>query len=153
MTRRKRSEREGLVFSASHVLDEIAEALSAIRRDDDLTFADMAAVLGKSEDMAAKYCAGSAAMDIVTYARAKREWNGRFTGGLHRLCVDSRPKADADRTRESRVLKAALALSLALSDDNEISPKEVRANRSTIEQARDALDELLRKLGPKDRVA
>jgi hypothetical protein len=51
-----------------------------------------------------------------------------------------------DRAKEGSVLKAALALSLALADDNAISPAEIRANRGTIEAARDALDELLAKL-------
>lgn len=134
------------VFSASHVLEALAVELSAIKRDDELTYADMAAVIGKSEDQAAKYCEATATMDVITFARAKREWNGRFTGALDRLCADSRPVADADRARESKVLKAALALSIALSDDDEITPDEVKANRATIEAARDALDELLGKL-------
>jgi transcriptional regulator with XRE-family HTH domain len=146
MTQRSNDERERPVFSASTVLDEVGAALSSIRRDDGLTFADLAAVLGKSEDQAAKYCAGSAEMGVVAYARARREWNGRFDGALDRLCHDTRPVSDVDRRRHSKVLKAALALSLALEDDDEITPKEVRANRATIEQARDALDELLRKI-------
>lgn len=146
MTHRSKDEREMPVFSASSILDAIGEALTIIRREDGLTFSDMAAILGKSDDQAAKYCAGSAAMDAITYARAKREWNGRFTGQLDRLIADTRPKADADRTRHSKVLRAALALAEALEDDNEISPQEVRANRGTIEDARDALDELLRKI-------
>lgn len=133
------------VFSASAVIDEIAAALNLIRREDGLTFADMGAILGKSEDQAAKYCAGSATMDVLTYARAKREWNGRFTGGLHRLCANSRPRADHDRACESKVLKAALALSIAL-EDGEVSPEEVRANRSTLESARDAIEAQLAKL-------
>lgn len=143
--RNKPAEREKPVFSASHVLDTVAEALSDIRKCDGLTFADMAAVLGKSEDQAAKYCAGSAEMGIVAFDRAKREWNGRFTGSLDRLCYESRPTADADRAHGSKVLKAALALSIALEDDNQIDAKEIRANRSALEQARDALDELLRR--------
>jgi hypothetical protein len=53
---------------------------------------------------------------------------------------------DSDRSQQSKVLKAALALSIALEDDGEISPEEVRQNRATIEQARDALDALLGKL-------
>ena len=146
MTQRSKCEREKPVFSASHVLDAVGDALSVIRREDELTFADMAAILGKSEDQASKYCAASAAMDIVTFARGKREWNGRFTGALDRLCHDSRPTADADRTRQSKVLAAALALSVALEGADEITPEEVRANRSTIEEARDALDDLLRKV-------
>lgn len=133
------------VFSASHVLDAISSALATIKHEDKLTYADLGAVLGKSEDQAAKYCDGSATMDAVTFARGKREWNGRFTGLYDRLCVDSRPTVAHDREHESCVLRAALALSIALSDDNEITPREVAANRSTIENARDALDEMLRK--------
>lgn len=146
MSHRSKSERERVVFSASSVLDTIATALTTIRLEDGLTFADIGAVIGKSEDQAAKYCAGSATMDAIAYNRARREWNGRFDGGMQRLCYDSRPTADADRMRQSKVLKAALALSIALEDDDEITPNEVRVNRGTIEQARDALDELLRKL-------
>lgn len=146
MQRKPETEREIPPFSASAVLDALGDALTAIRREDRLTFADIAAELAKSEDQAAKYCAGSQAMDVVTFARAKRRWNGRFTGGLDRLCEAGRERGDADRTRQSKVLKAALALSIALEDDGEISPEEVRQNRATIENARDALDELLRKL-------
>lgn len=134
------------VYSASAARDRIAEALSTIKHEDGLTWDDIGAILGKSRDQAAKYGDGSAVMDVVTFGRAKREWNGRFTGPFDRLCVDSRPEPGCDRTRESHVLRAALALSLALSDDNEVTPAEVRANRSTIEAARDALDELLRKV-------
>lgn len=146
MQRSKNDERDRPVFSASSVLTTVGDDLALIKHQDRLTYADIAAVLGKSEDQAAKYCEGSAAMDLVTFARAWREWNGRFAGGLAALCHDSRPSADLDRARESKVLKAALALSIALSDDDEISPKEVRANRATIEAARDALDDLLRKV-------
>lgn len=134
------------VFSASAVLAAISQSLSAIKTEDRLTYADIGAILGKSEDQAAKYCDGSATMDAITFARGKREWNGRFTGAVDRLCIDSRPVSDADRARGSKVLKAALALSVALEDDDQITPCEVHANRATLEQARDALDELLRKL-------
>ena len=134
------------VFSASSVLEAIASDLTAIKNEDRLTYADIGAILGKSEDQAAKYCDGSATMDAVTFGRGKREWNGRFTGGFDRLCVDSRPANMPDRHCESSVIKAALALSVALADDNEITPAEVRSNRATIETARDALEALLGKL-------
>jgi len=132
------------VFSASSVLEAIASELTVIKHEDGLTDADIGRVLGKSEDQAAKYRTGLAEMGIVAFAAGKREWNGRFTGALERLCVESRPAGMPGRTIESRVLKAALALSIALEDDNEIDAKEVRANRATIEAARDALDALLR---------
>lgn len=51
-----------------------------------------------------------------------------------------------DRACESKVLKAALALSVALADDQRISPEEVRQNRAAIEDAIGALQGLLGKL-------
>lgn len=141
----KQCERERPVFSASSVLDVIGRDLSLIKSQDRLTYADLGAVLGKSEDQAAKYCEGSAAMDVVTFARAWREWNGRFAGGLAALCHDSRPNKHCDRVRQSKVLEAALALSVALQDDGEVSPGEVRDNLKQLEDARDALDELIKR--------
>lgn len=135
------------VFSASAVLDAVAAELSAIKHEDGLTDADLGRVLGKSEDQAAKYRTGLAEMGIVAYAAAKREWNGRFTGALDRLCVDSRPVASDDRRGQITLLEAALALSVALAD-GKVTPEEVRANRATLEAARDAIDEQLSKLAP-----
>lgn len=145
MPQRKTGERDRPIFSASSVLDEIGEALSAIRREDGLTFDDLGAVMNKSADQAAKYCAGSATMDIIAYARLRREFNGRFDGALDRLCHDSRPPKYGDRLIQSKVLKAAHALSVAMEDDDQISALEIRQNRGVIEEARDALDALLRK--------
>ncbi len=136
------------VFSASSVLDSIASDLSLIKSQDRLTFSDLGAILGKSEDQAAKYCDGSASMDVVTFARGKREWNGRFTGGLDRLCHDSRPTADSDQNRHCKVLRAALAFAEALANDDEFDPEEVRANRAVLESARDAINDVLGTLKP-----
>lgn len=131
------------VFSASTVLASIGADLARIKSEDGLTYNDIGAVLGKSEDQAAKYCAGEADMGVVSFARGKREWNGRFTGSLDRLCADSRPAALAGRAVESKVLKAALALSVALEDDNQIDAGEVLRHRADLEAARDAIDGLL----------
>lgn len=153
MPNRAGSERERTVFSASSVLDTVGDALSVIRREDGLTFDDMGAVMHKSADQAAKYCAGSAQMDLITYARCRREWNGRFDGALDRLCHDSRPNKRGSRNIQPAVLKAALAMAQALEDDGEISPKEVRENRATLEDARDAIDGLLRSLSVREVAA
>jgi hypothetical protein len=103
------------------------------------------AVLGKSEDSAAHYCDGSATMDAVTFGRGKKEWGSRFTGYFDRLCEAGR-EGMADRTCETSVLKAALALSVALADDDKISTEEIRRNRAAIEEAKDALGSLLSRL-------
>jgi hypothetical protein len=135
------------VFSASAVLDAIASELATIKHEDGLTDADLGRVLGKSEDQAAKYRTGLAEMGIVAFAAAKREWNGRFTGALDRLCVDSRPASVDDRKGHTSLLEAALAFSVAL-QDGDFSPEEVRKNRATLESARDAIEAQLAKLRP-----
>lgn len=137
------------VFSASAVLTAIGDELSLIKSQDNLTWDDIAGVLRKSPDQAAKYALGTAEMGVVAFAAAKREWNGRFTGAFDRLCVDSRPGSGDDRHKGSAVLKAALALSVALESNGEIDPSDVRANRKTLESARDAIDEVLNKLTPR----
>jgi hypothetical protein len=139
------------VFSASAVLEAVASDLTQIKAEDGLTDADIGAVLGKSEDQAAKYRTALADMGLVSFARGKREWNGRFTGGLDRLCSETRPTV-CDRSGHSRLLEAALAFSIAL-EDGEITVEEVRANRATLESARDAIEAQLAKLGTPKVVA
>ena len=134
-------------FSASAALECIALALTEIKREDDLTDADIGAILGKSEDMAAKYRTGLATMDAITFARGKREWNGRFTGYLDQLCEGTRPGGVNDRKGHTSLIEAALAFAVAL-EDGEFTPEEVLANRSTLENARDAITAQLAKLKP-----
>lgn len=141
MTRQSTAKRP--VFSASTILEAVGTDLALIKKEDRLTYADIGRVLGKSEDQASKYCEGSADMGLVSFAAGKREWNGRFTGSLDRLCVESRPAAIHSRTVQSKALKAALALGVALEDDNEIDGEEIRQNRQTIEEAIAALQSLL----------
>ncbi|QQN73930.1 hypothetical protein [Croceicoccus sp. YJ47] len=129
----------------------IAEALREIREEDDLTDADMGALLGKSADRVRAYRREEATMDAETFGRGKREFNGRFTGYFDRLCIDSRPGPLCDRHGQSSILAAALALSVAL-EDGEIDADEVRENRQTLENARDAIDAQLRKLRPAQAV-
>lgn len=132
-------------YSASNALDALGRALHEIKTSDGLTWADMGAVLGVSDDQAAKYAEGTAAMSAVTFGRAKREWNGRFTGYFDRLCVDSRPGKASDQCTLTAVLQAASCLAKAL-EDGQVTATEVRDHRSELEAARDAIDEQLRKL-------
>ena len=134
-------------YSASNALEAIGKALHEIKSQDGLTWADVGAVLGVSDDQAAKYAEGTAAMNAVTFGRGKREWNGRFTGYFDRLCEASRPGKVDDRRGHTTLLEAALAFSVALEDGN-ITPAEVRANRHVLEAARDAIDAQLSKLRP-----
>lgn len=132
-------------YSASNALAAIGRALHEIKVQDGLTWADIGAVLGVSDDQAAKYAEGTASMNAVTFGRGKREWNGRFTGYFDRLCIDSRPGKIDDHKTQSAILEAALAISVAL-EDGKVDPGEVRANRQTLEAARDAIEQQLGKL-------
>lgn len=130
--------------SASDMVNALAGALGEIRQQDHLTWADMGAVLGKSDDQAAKYADGSAVMDITTFWRARAAWGSRFTGYFDRLSAAA-PQA-SDRHGHTTVLAAALAIAQALETDNQITPAEVRTMRHELESARDAIAAQLSKL-------
>jgi len=133
-------------LSASSILEAIGTDLSQIRLEDGLTFKDLGRYLGKSEDQAAKYCDGTAEMPVTAYAFAKAQWNGRFTGTLDRLILDSRGHVTSDRSKATVITKALLEISAALEDDEEASPREVRAMRKCLEEAKDAIDGFLEKM-------
>ena len=132
------------VYSDSNALEALGRAIHEIRHQDGLTWADIGAVLGVSDDQAANYANARAQMPVSVYGRGKREWNGRFTGYFERLCVDSRPGNHCDYTALTNVLTAATSISEALAD-GQITAAEIRECRSRLEQARDDLDALLSK--------
>lgn len=134
-------------LSASTIRKAIADDLMQIKAEDELTFEDIGRVLGKSADASARYCDGTASMSYETAIFAREAWNGRFTGRVDAL-VAGKPDATCDRTKESKVLRAALALSIALAD-GQIKDEEIRQNRKTLDLARDAIDALLSRVGPK----
>jgi len=131
--------------SASSILESIASDLMQIKAEDRLTFADLGRVLGKSEDQAAKYCEGTAEMGVTAFYFAKQAWNGRFTGTADALVTEGKGQSN-DRSKATAICKANMALSIALEDDEEASPREVRKMRKDLEAAREAIDELLNKL-------
>lgn len=135
-------------YSASDFIDAAAADLLAIKIEDQLTFGDLGRILGKSEDQAAKYCDGTAEMPLSTFCFAWEAWNGRFLGSLRRMLEESAVAESCAHKAQSRVLEAALALSVAL-EDGELDEKEIHANRGTLENARDAIDAQLAKLKPK----
>ncbi|GGN49506.1 hypothetical protein GCM10011349_20200 [Novosphingobium indicum] len=135
-------------YSASNALAALGRAISEIKAEDGLTWSDVGAILGVSDDQASKYAEGTATMNAVTFGRGKREWNGRFTGYFDRLCVESRPGSVDDRLAAHSVLQAAMTLSDALTKSDEIPLEMIRANRAVLENARDAIEEQLSKLRP-----
>lgn len=135
------------VVTASMIRTALGDALGRIRSDEQMTWVELGEELGKSDDQAAKYCDGTAEMSVTTFYRAKQRWNGRFTGLADRLVTDATQEM-CGHAAQSSILKAALALSVALEDGN-LTVGEIHANRSTLENARDAIDAQLQKLTPK----
>lgn len=136
-------------FSASGALEAIGSALRHIKVEDGLTWADVGAVLGVSDDQAAKYAEGTATMNAVTFGRGKREWNGRFTGPFDRLCETSRPGGDCDHSTLTAVLDLGVRISRAL-EDGSFDLADVRNNRRQLEDVRDAIEAQLHRLVPSD---
>lgn len=132
-------------FSASLVLSNLGNSLSLIRTEDKLTWADIGAVLGRSEDQAAKYADGTAEMGVVAYARGKREWNGRFTGSLMRMCYEGDRVPCNDRLTAVKIAQVGMLFNEALASAEAVPTPLIQANRSMIEGLRDTLDALLRR--------
>lgn len=138
-------------LTASDIRETAGDALAAIRIEDRLTWADMGEILGKSEDQAAKYADATAEMGIVVYTKARIAWGSRFCGGLDKLVERASPQVSGHQA-QSCILKASLALSVAL-EDGELTETEIRQNRGTLERARDAIDAQLARLGPRNQAA
>ena len=141
-------------FCVSDALDTLGEDIAAIRAEDSLTWADMGRGMGKCKDRAQDYSKGLSDMPVSAFLLGCREWNGRFAGrvlamiGKRLADLETRAEHTSDRAKESSVLKAALALSVALADDN-LSDEEIVSNRETLDSAAAAIDALLARIGPK----
>lgn len=89
-------------FSASKSVEVQGCVLDHIKREDDITFKDMARVLGKSEDRAAIYTAGGSAMDLPTFLAGCDAWGGRFADPLLKLAGGRWADANAVCTGDER---------------------------------------------------
>lgn len=137
-------------YSASNALECVSRALHEIKHDDRLTWADIGAVLGKSDDMAAKYADGTATMDFITYGRARKEWGKRFTGYFDRLCGDVSVGDCSDRRDMNSVVRVLHAMADSLEDDDRIDVNEVRQNMAAFSSAFDALGRQMQKVHADD---
>lgn len=133
--------------TASDLLDALAGDLTKIKSEDKLTWATIGEVLRRGEDQAAKYADGTATMDWIAYKRGEMAWNGRFTGAVDRLLQSASEPVDPKQA-QSCLLKASLALSLAL-EDGELTDAEILANRKPLEDAADKIARLLQRVKPR----
>ena len=139
--------------SASAMLETLGRSLTQIKDEDRLTDADLGAVLGKSEDQAAKYRGGMADMGVVSLLRGAREWDGRFMNealglvGMKMLPLDV--GVGSDRATFTALTGLLHQIAAALENDGEIDDAELLAMRTELERAGSHIDRLRERLKPR----
>lgn len=63
-----------LIRPQNDILADVGTALLQIKNNRGLTLIDMASVMGRGDDMVAKYIAGEAEMGFVAWGRANDAW-------------------------------------------------------------------------------
>lgn len=132
--------------SALKLVEATGEALTQIKKDQGLTWADVGEAIGKSEDMAAKYASGIAVMDFTTWLRACQRWNGCFSVAATMLGLSIVPSGGASTTSDVR--KGMVNLTLLLANlqiallDDDLSDDEVAAMDVLVEAGDRFLEDL-----------
>ncbi len=131
---------------ASLLIETLGDSLRRIRDEDHATDGDIAAVLGKSEDSASRYRAGTSEMGVVAFLRACRAWDGRFANpalalvGMKLMPMDS--GLGNDRAGFTAITSLLAALAEALEDDGIVDDHELAEMRTVIEAAGRHIDRL-----------
>lgn len=131
---------------ASLLLDTLGESLTAIKREDAATDADLGQVLGKSEDRAAAYRAGNGDMGVVSFLRGCREWDGRFANaalahvGMRLVPLDA--GEGCDRASVTALCALLAKKSAALENDGIIDDAELEDMWPELEAASRHIDRL-----------
>lgn len=123
---------------ASLLLKTLGDSLDAIKREDEATDTDLGAALGKHAATAERYRKGNGKMDVVSFLRGCRQWDGRFANaalGLigMKLCPIEAEPAD-DQASVTIMLRLTVQLSAELERDNDISDADLERHRSLIER-------------------
>ena len=146
-------------FSASVALSQLGEDLSAIRKEDGLTWKDVGRVLGKSEDRAANYATALSEMPVSAFLLGCREWNGRFANGVLSLIGMKLTEIGSDTSTDGeklcRILRLAHLLSAAMTDmetPGSVDEGELREiGADALDEASRAIDALRARLARLDQ--
>lgn len=138
----------GKPLTSSRIVEALGDDLLRIKSEDRMSWVDIGEVLGCGDDQAARYAAGHATMNVVAYTRGRLVWGSRFTGSVDNLVTVGKQTPDGRQT-QTCILRAAMQLSVAL-EDGELTVAELRANRSTLEAAKDAIEAQLGRLTPRE---
>lgn len=130
--------------SASKLIDALAECLTEIKREDDLTDADLGRILHKGQDAGKAYRTGFAEMGVVAFLRGCERWNGRFAKDALALIgmklTPLQPRPQSDRKFGVILSRLKLAVDEALENDNEIDDQELDAMSALLDEVGAAID-------------
>jgi len=133
-------------FSVSRAVEQLGEDLSAIRREDDLTWADVGRVFGKSEDQAAQYGKGLSEMSFTSFLLGCREWNGRFSANVTAMIGQRLGPLDAADLSHRHLItlltRLAFEISLALENDDDLDEAELDRLTELLDDVSRGLDQL-----------
>jgi len=130
--------------SASKMVEATGEALTEIKKHDNLTWADIGEALGKSDDQVAKYGSGFTAMDFTTYLRGCKLWGNRFSAAATLLGLNL--SAVEHALRREDIQRGMLSMTLCMADmqaamlDGEMDDAELAAMERQIDQAHQFLE-------------
>ncbi len=132
---------------ASQMLNTLGESLERIKTQDCATDADLGAVLGKSDDTAARYRTGLAEMPVVAFLRGCREWDGRFANDVlglvgMKLSPVGEAGAGGDRQAVTALCSLLAKKSAALENDGVIDDRELEDMWPELEAASRHIDRL-----------
>jgi hypothetical protein len=133
-------------FSVSKAVETLGEDIEAIKRADDLTWADIGRVLGKGEDQAALYGKGLSEMSFSSFLLGCREWNGRFSANVMAMvgkCVSDIDAAELPHRHLVTLLtRLAFEISLALENDDDLDESELDRLAALLDDVSRGLDQL-----------
>lgn len=140
----------GPAFSASEMLEKVGERIGDIRKARKMTWGDVGAAFGKSDDVAANYAAGLSDMPLSSFVRGVAAFGPQlgdvaiaFAG--FRLCSLEAP-AIPDRALPRPLTELTLKLMRATEDGTDISDDELRDAGQEILDAGHIIDALRERL-------
>lgn len=129
--------------SGSKLIDTLAESLTTIKAEDELTDADLGKVMHKGVDAGKAYRTGYAEMGAVALLRAIEKWNGRFANDAFALIgmkvTPLSREVCTDQSLQTRLAKLMVEVSLAL-EDGKIDDLEIARMKRTLIEAGEAID-------------
>ena len=129
--------------SGSKLIDTLADSLSRIKAEDNLTDAEIGKFLHKGVDAGKAYRTGYAEMGVVAFLRGAERWNGRFANDVlaevGMKLVPLEKSHVTPRTLQTRLAQLMLEMSAAL-EDGDLSEIELAGMQRSLIAAGEGID-------------